>query len=39
MPPAYDVAAKLPTYEEAEMSKHSDSGVSLFFLISDVAIR
>ncbi|CAB3978271.1 NEDD4 family-interacting 1-like [Paramuricea clavata] len=25
MPPAYDVAAKLPTYEEAEMTKHSDS--------------
>ncbi|XP_028409360.1 NEDD4 family-interacting protein 2-like [Dendronephthya gigantea] len=25
MPPAYDIAAKLPTYEEAEMTKHSDS--------------
>ncbi len=28
MPPAYDIAAKLPTYEEAEMTKHSDSRVS-----------
>ena len=29
MPPAYDIAAKLPTYEEAEMTKHSDSRVSV----------
>jgi hypothetical protein len=33
MPPAYDIAAKLPTYEEAEMSKQSDSGVSQLFLV------
>jgi hypothetical protein len=31
MPPAYDIAAKLPTYEEAEMTKHSDSRVSQMF--------
>ena len=33
MPPAYDIAAKLPTYEEAEMTKHSDSRVSVIHLI------